>query len=72
MRATGLFMFKCLNDRQKGSFTNKETGEVVDYEACKVLVCDEIISNTEIKERHFKVSNDNASLINDLDRKSVV
>lgn len=65
MKAKGLFMFKCLQDREKGSFTNKETGEVIEYDACKVLVCDEIEGNS-MKERRFKLSSDNTLLLNDL------
>lgn len=66
MKAKGLFMFKCLQDREKGSFTNKETGEVVNYDSCKVLVCDEIDENNKIKERRFKIDNNNTELINNL------
>lgn len=65
MKAKGLFMFKDLQDREKGSFTNQETGEVVEYDACKILVCDEL-DGSKIKERRFKLSDENASLINDL------
>lgn len=66
MKAKGIFMFKSIQDREKGAFTNKQTGEVVEYDACKVLVCDEIGEDNSIKERRFKISNDNVSLINDL------
>ena len=65
MIAKGIFIYKSIEDRAKGSFTNKETGEVIEYGACKVLVVDEVSKDGKFKERRFKLSNDNTGLIND-------
>ena len=65
MIAKGEFIDKSIEDRARGSFTNKETGEVIEYNACKVLVVDEITENGKFKERRFKLSNDNTGLINE-------
>lgn len=65
MKAKGIFMFKSLQEREKGSFTNKETGEVINYDSCNILVADEISENGEIKERRFKFDKKNTDLVQD-------
>lgn len=67
MKAKGIFMFKNIQVREKGSFTNKETGEVIDYGACHILVADEIEENNKITERRFKISNEDTFFIKDLE-----
>lgn len=60
MKAKGIFMFKNLQKRDGGSFLNKETGQTVPYNACYVIVCDEIFEDGKIQERRFKFElNDN-------------
>lgn len=65
MKAKGLFMYKGIQKREKGSFTNQETGEVIEYGSCYILVVDEIEENGKITERRFKVAEDNGFLINE-------
>lgn len=65
MKAKGLFMFKNIQKREKGSFTNQETGEVIEYDSCYVLVADEIEESGKITERRFKIVEENSNLIND-------
>lgn len=65
MKAKGIFMFKGIQDRKAGEFTNKDTGEVVQYDATKILVADEI-DGTQIHERRFKMNKDNKQLFSDL------
>ena len=65
MKAKGIFMYKSIQKREKGSFTNKETGEVIDYDSCYVLVADEIEESGKIVERRFKINEENNILIND-------
>lgn len=65
MKAKGVFMFKNVQDRERGSFTNKETGEVISYNACKVLVADELSEDGKMNERRFKIDNENVNLINE-------
>ena len=64
MRAKGLFMFKSIQKREKGSFKNQETGEVIEYGSCYVLVVDEIEENGKITERRFKIVEEDINLIN--------
>lgn len=66
MKAKGIFVYKNLQKREKGSFTNKETGELINYDSCYVLVADEIAEDNKITERRFKISEQNTSLINEL------
>ena len=61
MKAKGLFMYKSLQERGKGSFTNKETGDVIEYGACYILVADEIEESGKITERRFKIDIENRS-----------
>ena len=56
MKAKGIFMYKSLQQREKGSFTNKETGEIINYDECYVLVADEINDSGKMTERRFKIS----------------
>ena len=55
MQAKGEFMFKSITERAKGSFTDKETGEVVSFDACNMLVADEFLDDGSVKERRFKL-----------------
>lgn len=66
MVAKGKFMFKCIQEREKGSFTNKETGELIKYDSCYILVADEVVDDYNFTERRFKINKENTSLINDL------
>jgi len=66
MKAKGLFMFKSIQKREKGSFTNQETGEVINYDACYILVADEIEESGKITERRFKVTEEDTILIGQL------
>lgn len=66
MKAKGIFMFKSLQSREKGSFTNKETGEVIEYGACNVIVCDELSEDGQIKERRFKFETSDTLLAGEL------
>ena len=66
MRAKGIFMFKNIQEREKGSFTNKETGEVIEYDSCYILVVDEIEENNKITERRFKIDKKDNSLVSEL------
>lgn len=63
MKAKGLFMYKSIQKRDKGSFINKETGEVIEYDACYVLVVDEIEEDSKITERRFKIAEKDTDLI---------
>ena len=63
MKAKGLFMYKSIQKREKGSFTNQETGEVIEYGSCYILVVDEIEENGKITERRFKITEENNLLI---------
>lgn len=65
MKAKGIFMFKGIQDRKAGEFTNKETGEVVKYDSCKVLIADEV-EDGQIHERRFKLGSDSKNLANEL------
>lgn len=65
MKAKGLFMYKSIQKREKGKFTNSETGEVIEYDACYILVADEIEESGKITERRFKVAEENTNLINE-------
>lgn len=66
MKAKGLFMFKSIQKREKGSFTNKETGEVIEYGSCYVLVADEVEENGKITERRFKIAEEDNYIIGQL------
>lgn len=66
MKAKGLFMFKSVETREKGSFTNKQTGEVIEFDSCYILVADEITLEGKMKERRFKISKEDTKLINEL------
>lgn len=66
MKAKGLFMFKNIQKREKGSFKNQETGEVIEYVSCYVLVADEIEESGKITERRFKIAEEDINLINGL------
>ena len=65
MVARGEFMFKSVQTRDKGNFTDKSTGEVIVYKSCNVLICDEIMSDGKGKERKFKFPLENKALLND-------
>lgn len=66
MKAKGIFMFKSVQGRDKGSFTDKQTGEVIEYGACNVIVCDELCEDGQIKERRFKFELSNNLLAGEL------
>ena len=66
MKAKGLFMFKSIQKREKGSFTNKETGEVIEYGSCYVLVADEVEESGKITERRFKIDEEANYLVGQL------
>lgn len=65
MKAKGLFRFKNIQKREKGSFKNQETGEVIEYGSCYVLVADENEENGKITERRFKIDEENIDLVNE-------
>ena len=65
MKAKGIFMFKGIQDRKAGEFTDKDSGEVVKYDASKILVVDDI-EVTPSHERRFKMNKDNKQLLQDL------
>lgn len=65
MKAKGLFMFKGVQDRKAGEFTNKDTGEVIKYDASKILIVDEL-DGSVAHERRFKISKDNKEFFQDL------
>lgn len=66
MKAKGIFMYKNIQERGKGSFKNRETGEFVEYDACYILVVDEIEENNKITERRFKIDKKNNTFVNEL------
>ena len=66
MKVKGIFMFKSVQEREKGSFTNKKTGKVIDYDSCYVLVADEVEESGKITERRFKIAKENVDLVNEL------
>jgi len=66
MKVKGLFMFKSIQKREKGSFTNKETGEIIEYGSCYVLVADEVDESGKITERRFKVDEEANYLVGQL------
>ena len=66
MKAKGLFMFKNLEKREKGQFTNAETGEVIEYGSCYVIVADELMEENKVKERRFKFDIKNSTLATEL------
>ena len=65
MKAKGIFMYKGIQDRKAGEFINKETGEVINYEASKILVCDEL-DGLNNRERRFKLPKSDTQLLSNL------
>ena len=53
MKASGVFMYKGITQRDGGTFKN-DKGEDVDYKSCMILTCDEIQEDGTGKERKFK------------------
>lgn len=64
MQTKGEFVFKCLDTRDGGEFTNSN-GQVVKYDSCYVLKVDEL-SDKGISERKLKIDKNNTSLISKL------
>ena len=65
MKCKGNFKFKELKKLDAGSFTDKETGEVISYNESYKLKVDEI-TEQGINERIFKVAIDNVNVLNAL------
>lgn len=65
MKCKGRFVFKELKKVDAGSFTDKETGEVISYNESYKLKVDEI-TEQGINERVFKVATDNTNVLNGL------
>ena len=66
MKAKGIFRFKSIQEREAGSFTNKDTGEIIKYDSCYVLVADENEESGKITERRFKIDKEDINLIGEL------
>ncbi|MBR0427420.1 MAG: hypothetical protein IJK18_04400 [Clostridia bacterium] len=66
MIAVGNFTFKSFKEREAGSFTNIQTGEVIEYTASHILKFDEELEDGDIRERKAKVELDNHELIQKL------
>ena len=64
MKASGVFMYKGITQREGGTFKN-DKGEDVQYNSCMILVCDEILEDGTGKERKFKFQDGQTALIND-------
>lgn len=64
MKASGVFMYKGITQRDGGTFKN-DKGEDVSYNSCMVLTCDEIQEDGTGKERKFKFKDGQTSLVND-------
>ena len=58
-------MYKGIQTRDKGSFTDKSTGEIIDYDSCNVLLCDEIMPDGQGKEHKFKFPAESKALLKD-------
>lgn len=65
MRAKGNFVFKGLDKRKAGEFTN-DKGQVVKYDESTILKVDEITEDGEINERKLKIDANNTFLIDKL------
>lgn len=65
MKCKGRFVFKELKKVEAGSFTNKVSGEVINYNESYKLKVDEI-TEQGINERVFKVATDNTNVLNGL------
>lgn len=65
MKCKGTFVFKELKKVEAGSFTNKETGEIISYKENYKLKVDEV-SEQGINERVFKITIDNTNCLNGL------
>lgn len=64
MKAIGEFIYKCLEKRGAGEFTN-EKGESVKYKESYILKVDEVIDGN-INERKLKIDVNNVGLIDKL------
>lgn len=64
MKAIGEFIYKCLEKRGAGEFTN-DKGENIKYGESYVLKVDEVVDGN-INERKLKVDVNNTSLIDKL------
>lgn len=64
MKASGVFMYKGITQRDGGTFKN-DKGEDVSYNSCMVLICDEIKEDGTGKERKFKFKDGQTALVND-------
>lgn len=64
MKCKGEFVFKSVEKREGGSFTNGE-GQVVNYDMAYVLKVDELTQNG-IFERKLKIDKANSVLLNKL------
>ncbi len=66
MKCVGEFVFKSVEKREGGSFTN-DKGEAVNYDMAYVLKVDELTQNG-IFERKLKIDKDNKVLLNKLEK----
>lgn len=66
MIAVGYFTFRSFKEREAGSFTNIQTGEIIEYTASHILKFDEEKSDGTVIERTAKVDLDNFNLIQKL------
>lgn len=64
MKASGIFYFKSLSLREKGSFVD-QNGKTVEYKASHVLICDELLDDNQVKERRFSFPIENKTLADD-------
>lgn len=64
MKAIGEFVFKGLEKRDGGEFTN-DKGQAIKYNSSYVLKVDEVFEGS-IDERKFKIPTDNTSLVDRL------
>lgn len=66
MKCKGNFVFKNLTHRQGGTFKDSN-GNEINYPSAYILKVDELKDNGDADERKFKVSENQVTLINDLE-----
>lgn len=66
MRAKGNFVFKGLDKRAGGEFTN-DKGQAIKYDESFVLKVDELVDGS-INERKLKINVNNTTLLNELNK----
>lgn len=64
MKGSGELMYKSIEQRDGGSFTN-DKGQVIKYDACYVLKVDDI-QGSKIEELKLKIPSENRSLVEKL------